>query len=820
MTGKLYEFGEFRFLPSARELWRGTRRVDLPRHTFECLDLLIANRDRAVGRDELVQAIFRRSNVSDAQLGQVILRTRRAVQDDGNSQHAIRTIVGFGYRWVADTHERNDERAGEQEAPAPAGGPTTAEPPDPASAARDSRATRSRRRIGLSLAVALAAVAIGIALQQAWRSDPDPAPRTTPVVAPEADVAVILPLEVDGLREDSWVRLGAMDLVAERLREAGFTVPPSENVLGLLSARSETDPGVLLRRETGASLMVRGKAVRDAAGWRVELAAAPADGIAVPVSFSAREAVPAARGASDLLLAALGRSIPTGVEHDVALDETLQRARAALLANELDTARAILEGSRQLAAQPARLAYRLAQVDFRAGRLDAAEAALQRVLDLPETRADTKFHAEVLNALGATRMRRGEFARSGRDFDAALELLGTDGDALARGRARMGRANARVAAQRFDEALADFGAARVELESAGDGLGVTRVDANLGMLELYRGRPAAALGYLPGAADRFESFGALHELLLSLTGLVEAQLAMLEREQAWATVERGWALRERITDPDQRVDLLLNRAQVLLGFGRLREAGEALDRARTIATSGNRGLLARLRWLDAARDAELGQWREAEAATGLALAEWPGAGADGDRAAVVLIRQRALLALGRDAEARELLDRARPAPSVGGEQPGRVAEALAMAEWALHVQDEAAAAAWFGFATATAERRGVPAEIVAAVAAAAPRLLVAGKETRAAELIGRVASWAGRDFDCALLQLRLYHALGQREAWFDALRGAQALAGEREIPAELLAPRADAPAPRLRLGAARLRPSPALAAIPRGTTND
>jgi len=356
--------------------------------------------------------------------------------------------------------------------------------------------------------------------------------------------------------------------------------------------------------------------------------------------------------------------------------------------------------------------------------------------------------------------------------------------------ALLGRGNSRVAEHRFDEALADFGHARTDLEGAGDALGVARVDANLGMLELYRGRPAAALAYLPGAADRFQSFGALHELLLTLTGLVEAQLAMLQRDAAWATVERASALRERITDPDQRVDLLLNRAQVLTGSGRYREAQAALAQAGGIRTSGNRVLLARQRALAADLAARLGRWDEAEAATAAALADWPPAGADGDRATVLLVRQRALLALGRGEAARPLLDRTRAAPAAPAEEPGGVAEALAMAEWLHQAGDAARAARWFRFAAASADRRGVPAEIVAVAASWSPLLLDAGATDEAAAAIGRVASWAARDFDCALLQLRLFHALGQRDAWLNALRQAQALAGEREIPAAVLVPRA------------------------------
>ena len=55
-------------------------------------------------------------------------------------------------------------------------------------------------------------------------------------------------------------------------------------------------------------------------------------------------------------------------------------------------------------------------------------------------------------------------------------------------------------------------------------------------------------------------------------------------------------------------------------------------------------------------------------------------------------------------------------------------------------------------------------------------------------MIGRVARWADRDFDCALLQAGLYHALGQRATWQTALARARSLAGERTIPASLQNP--------------------------------
>jgi len=804
MTTGAYEFGAFRFNPTTRELWRDGVRVALPRRSFECIEHLLVHRDRAVGRDELVEAVFGRSNVSDAQLGQVVLRARRALDDDGNAQRMIRTIAGYGYRWIAQVRE--SEVA--DDATTHAGTAARSPAPDPAAVPGDppraDAMPRPRTRFAFAAAIAIAIAMFALVTGIVLRRVPDSAQqRHSAAQATDMDGVIVLPLQVEGLREDAWVRLGAMDLVADRLRQAGFRVPSSESVLALLKSAPASDGGeaTSLREATGARLIVRGTARRSASGWQVELAAAPARGIAVPASFGAGDAVQSARGATDLLLAALGRSAPAESERDATLDETLQRARAAMLANELDTARDILTASPQLAATSAQLAYRLALVDARAGQLDRAETSLDAVLERAETRADARFRAQALIARGSVRMRRGEFAAAGGDYDAALAQLATGGNALEVGQALMGRANSRVADRRYDEALADFGTARTDLASARDQLGVARVDANLGMLELFRRRPAAALGYLLPAAERFQSFGALHELLVSVTGIVQAQLAMLQRDEAAASVERGWQLRERVTDPDQRVDLLLNRVQVLTGSGRLHEAAVALEQAQAGTTSGNRVLSARLRALGTELAMARGDWRAAAAESAKALAGWPDSGADEERGWVALARQRALLGLGETAPAADLFERRREPPDQVGDAPGVVADALAMAEWARQAGDAATAQRWFRVAVASADRRGVPAEIVAVAQAYGPVLLAAGDRAQAAVVIGRVAPWAAHDFDCALLQLRLFHAMNQREPWFSALRQAQALAGERSIPAALLEPRASDAGEELHLGA-------------------
>src|SRR5690242_17191798 len=99
MTSHAYRFGDYRLAPAARELWYREQLVALPPKSLDCLIWLVEHRERAVGRDELISAVWGRVDVSDDVLAQTLLRARRAVGDTGNEQRAIRTVPRFGYRW-------------------------------------------------------------------------------------------------------------------------------------------------------------------------------------------------------------------------------------------------------------------------------------------------------------------------------------------------------------------------------------------------------------------------------------------------------------------------------------------------------------------------------------------------------------------------------------------------------------------------------------------------------------------------------------------------------------------------------------------------
>jgi TolB-like protein len=73
---------------------------------FDVLVHLIENRDRVVGKEELLKAVWKGRIVSDNTLSSRINAARRAIGDDGEQQRLIRTFPRKGLRFVAEVKER------------------------------------------------------------------------------------------------------------------------------------------------------------------------------------------------------------------------------------------------------------------------------------------------------------------------------------------------------------------------------------------------------------------------------------------------------------------------------------------------------------------------------------------------------------------------------------------------------------------------------------------------------------------------------------------------------------------------------------------
>ncbi|TWI03826.1 transcriptional regulator [Luteimonas cucumeris] len=776
MTIVRYRFGDYVLDLANRELRLRGEAVALPARVFECLCCLIEHRDRAVSRDELVRAVFGRADVSDAQLAQIVLRTRRAIGDDGHEQRSIRTVPRFGFRWLERTWA---DQAGDPEGLETGAAETPAAwaPPSPL-ADMPQTSVRNWRLPGLGLAVLTTLLVLGL-LGWAWlHPSTDIRPASTPVpenmaVADSSSSAIlVLPTTVEGTDDVAWARLGLMDFVADRLHRAGLPVLSSETVLGVLREQPDKDRPRQLRRATRAGWIVSSSATRKATDWQVSLTATDGEGVSQRGQAQHADLLEAARLAADRLSPPLGGHPPNDKDAAPGLAERLQRARAAMLANEIETARRILGEAPELQRSQPQLQYQLARVDFRAGEYQRGLATLDQALASAEARADPQFQARLLNARGAMLLRLDRPVDAERTYDQAIVLAGDGRHPAELGQALSGRAVAYSLQKRFDRALADLGQARVQLASRGDALAVARVDANLGILEADRKRPAHALAYLEKAAGDFMAMGALNELATTRKMLMAVHLQLLRPDAALAESERAWALLPRIRDPSQRADLILTRAEVLMVSGRLREASRLLDMPdasqTTPADQGRREYLQ----VDLSRRA--GAAAQAASLADAALRAWPPERNPRLRGWLQWRRQQA-------AQQADLAVSTTSVSSLGD----TLAERLTRAASLQASGDFATADAGYRAAVALAEQAGIPEEIAIAVDAYATWLLERGRDAEAGALVGRVAPWATHDFDLALLQLRLTRRQGQPRQWREAFDQALRLAGERRIPPDL-----------------------------------
>ena len=98
----VYRFGDFTFDHDVRQLTLNTAEVHLSPKAFELLALLLANRSRAVSKAELQQHLWPSTFVEETNLAGLVAEIRRALRDSASGPMFVRTVYGFGYRFVGD----------------------------------------------------------------------------------------------------------------------------------------------------------------------------------------------------------------------------------------------------------------------------------------------------------------------------------------------------------------------------------------------------------------------------------------------------------------------------------------------------------------------------------------------------------------------------------------------------------------------------------------------------------------------------------------------------------------------------------------------
>jgi DNA-binding winged helix-turn-helix (wHTH) protein/TolB-like protein/Flp pilus assembly protein TadD len=250
-----YRFAGFRLELAKRRLTGPDGvAIALSARGYDVLAHLVEHRDRVVGKDELMKAVWPQTIVEDNNLNQAISAARRALGDSRDAPSFIVTVAGRGYRFVGDAVPLADSPGDAPPEPVP---PSTSGAPATAVSAhasideatnRPARGSRmSRRRFVAGTAAAVAAATVGGALWWNRTGQRSRLPRSIAVLP-------FKPLLTD--TRNPAMELGVTEMLTNRLgRLPGVVVVPLSSVMRFTA--SDTDP-IDAGRQLGVDAVVDG----------------------------------------------------------------------------------------------------------------------------------------------------------------------------------------------------------------------------------------------------------------------------------------------------------------------------------------------------------------------------------------------------------------------------------------------------------------------------------------------------------------------------------------------------------------------------------
>ena len=484
--------GEFVLRPAQRRLLRDGKPADVEERVFDLIALLVANHERAMDQREITAALWGPRPVSDGTLRQLVHKARRALDDDGDRQHTIRTQHGRSLQWVAPL-EMVYAEAAESAA-------------TPVSVAPRLQARKRARWISAAAAIVLSLIAVGVWIDKVRAPDDAPLPRVA-----------IEPFDnATGDASLDWVKNGLPGLLGSLVEQGGGLDVVSTSQVARASTFKPTqgrDREQQLRFVTGADTLISGKLTKLADMlYELNLQVQSADGSNTKIKVEGEQPGVLAADAVVRVRHELGPTKsrpPVGaLPRDPFLAEAFARGLDLLVQGKPDTARPYFEMCVAKAPGFLPALFYLGVAQRNGVESDVSAQTLKQLLTQARQRGDVGMMGLALLELGVE-------SRQGLDVSAARSYLTESIAYLHRANDVDGQIKAYAFLTTTDAKLARFSDAQDDLQKAQELLAqhsnvhyaATYVSGAKGMLALQLGDPIAALAAFQHAMESREAEG-------------------------------------------------------------------------------------------------------------------------------------------------------------------------------------------------------------------------------------------------------------------------------------------------------------------------
>src|SRR6185295_622641 len=108
-VNRIYRFAEFTLNTGEQTLLRGTDEVYLQPKTFETLVYLVERHGHLVKKNDLLDALWADTYVTENALTRCIKEVREALQDDAHQPRFIKTVPRIGYKFIPSVEDVRQE---------------------------------------------------------------------------------------------------------------------------------------------------------------------------------------------------------------------------------------------------------------------------------------------------------------------------------------------------------------------------------------------------------------------------------------------------------------------------------------------------------------------------------------------------------------------------------------------------------------------------------------------------------------------------------------------------------------------------------------